>query len=590
MNKKNRYITRKLNDIKLGNKLLLLYIVLLFIPIICTNVLFYKKISDNVKADNIDQISRSIEKTKNEFTRLINTGMTLSHAIYTDNNLYEVLDRQYSGLEDYYMYFDKYLRGLLKKYMLAFSNIENISIYSDNSTIHTADTYYMLDDEVMQSEWYNKLQTIKNRILVYSYTSPNPPPFNERKVSIIRRLDNISEGSEKILKIDMNFRVISLIISDRNLDGDMFLVNDDNNIVYSTDSSFMSDVDSLTPFDQVKTDPDEFAIEVGLDDTTSLSGWKIVGVFAESSIQNALFSAMGFVAVLSVISLTAASLAIFLISRSFSARIITISRHMDKVKHQEFEIIEEVGGADEIGQLMSDFNNMTMRIKKLIQDVYEADIQKKNLELERKQAELNALQSQINPHYLFNTLESIRIRSLMKDETETADIVKCLSKTFRRMLVWGNDMITVRAEIEYIKDYLRIQKYRFSEKLSYEIFVQDEALDCKISKMTIQPFIENSCIHGIEGKNGDGLITLAIKKADGKLAIIIEDNGCGIHPDKLNNIKGTLLKESNLKSANIGIRNVYNRLKLFYGKDFEFNLESSPNEGTKVYINIPANE
>lgn len=589
MKKKNRCLIGKLYDIKLRNKLLILYIALLFIPIVCTNALFYKKISDNVKADNKAQISRSIEKTKNEFTRLINTGMTLSHAIYTDNNLYEMLDRQYSGLEEYYAYFDKYLRGLLKKYMLAFNNIENISIYSANNTIQTADTYYKLDDEIMQSEWYKKLRTIKNKILVYSYVSPNPP-FTEIKVSIIRRLDNISDGIEKILKIDMNFKIISLIISDRNLDGEMYLVNNDNNIVYSTDSSYMSGIDSLMSFDNIKPDLGEFAIEVGLDDTTSLSGWKIVGIFTDIGINDALLSAMGFVGVLSIISLTAASLAIILISRSFSARIITISRHMEKVKNQAFELIDEVGGADEIGQLMSDFNSMALRIKKLIQDVYEADIQKKNLELERKQAELNALQSQINPHYLFNTLESIRIRSLMKDEIETADIVKCLSNTFRRMLVWGNDMITVRAEIDYIKAYLSIQKYRFSEKMNYSIFVQDEALNCKVLKMTIQPFIENSCIHGLEGKNGDGSISLTINKAEGKLAIIIEDNGCGICPDKLNSIISTLLQESDIKSANIGIRNVYNRLRLFYGKDFEFKLESKLNEGTKVYISIPANE
>lgn len=589
MNKIKRSLIGKLYDIKLRNKLLILYVALLFIPIVFTNALFYKKISDNVKADNKAQISRSIEKTKNEFTRLINTGMTLSHAIYTDNNLYEMLDRQYSDLEEYYVYFDKYLRGLLKKYMLAFNNIEDISIYSANNTIQTADTYYKLDDETKQSEWYKKLQTIKNKILVYSYASPNPP-FTDIKVSIIRKLDNVSDGIEKILKIDMNFKIISLIISDSNLDGEMYLVNDDNNIVYSTDSSFMSGMDSLMSFDNIKLDPDEFAIDVGLDDTTSLSGWKIVGVFTDIGINDALLSALGFVGVLSIISLTAASLAIILISRSFNSRIIIISRHMEKVKNQEFELIGKVGGADEIGQLMTNFNSMALRIKKLIQDVYEADIQKKNLELERKQAELNALQSQINPHYLFNTLESIRIKSLMKDEIETADIVKCLSNTFRRMLVWGNDMITVRTEIEFIKDYLRIQKYRFSEKLNYSIFVQDEALNCKILKMTIQPFIENSCLHGIEGKNGDGGISLTIKKADGKLAIILEDNGCGIHPDKLNNITSTLLQDNDLKSADIGIRNVYNRLKLFYGKDFEFRLESKLNEGTKVFVSIPANE
>ncbi len=587
MRKNNRSITSKLYDIKLRNKLLILYTVLLFIPIVCTNVLFYMKISDNVKADNIDQISRSVEKTTSEFTRLINTGMTISHAIYTENNLYELLDRQYADIEEYYIYFDKYLRGLLKKYMMAYNTIEDITIYSSNSTIPTVDTYHRLDEEIRQSKWYAKLQTIKNKILVYSYVDSDAL-ITERKVSIIRRLDNFSYDNENILKIDLNFKVISLIISDQNVYGDMFLVNGDNNIVYSTDKNLMADQDFLMPFNTVKPNRSEFVIEMDLDDTTSLTGWKIVGVFEENSINEALLSALVFVAILSIISLTAASLAIILISRSFSVRIITISRHMEKLKNQEFELIDEGEGADEIGQLMSDFNSMALTIKKLIQDVYEADIQKKNLELERKQAELNALQSQINPHFLFNTLESIRIRSLLKDETETAEIVKCLSKTFRKMLVWGNDMITVRAENEYIRDYLKIQKYRFSEKLNYSIFVQDEVLDYKISKMTIQLFIENSCVHGIEGKSGKGNISLIIKKSGDKLVIIIKDNGCGIPPQKLNNIRNSLIENGDFKGDGIGIRNVYNRLKLFYGNDFEFSIESTLNEGTRVYINIPA--
>ncbi len=581
------FFTRKLYDIKLSNKLLILYVMLLFIPIVCTNALFYKKISDNVRNENINRISMSMEKTKNEFTRLINSGITLSHAIYQDNNLTDLLQREYSDVEEYYLYFNKYLRDLLKKYLLAYGTIEDINIYSSNDTIPTADTYYKLDDKTRKTKWYSKLQTIRNKILVFSSIQSNTLVL-KRKVSIIRKLDRINDGNENILKIDLNYKMIGMIISDMNLDGDIFLVNEDNAIVYSTDPHYMADDEFFTPFDQVKQGQDKFVINMNLSDTTCLTGWKIVGIFNERGISGAVYPALNFVLFLALISLSAASLAILLISRSFNNRIITISRHMEKVKNQEFDLIEEKGGADEIGQLMSDFNSMALRIKKLIQDVYEADIQKKNLELEHKQAELNALQSQINPHFLFNTLESIRIRSLMKNETETADIVKSLSKTFRRMLVWGNNLITVRSEIEYIRDYLQIQKYRFSEKLNYEIYVPDEVLECKVSKMAIQPFIENSCVHGIEGKVGNGLIALTIKKAEDRLEILIEDNGCGITPEKLEDIRNSLQQTGDLKDSNIGIRNVCNRLRLFYGNEFEFSIESVQDEGTMVYIKIPA--
>ncbi len=582
-----KFFTRKLYDIKLSNKLLILYIMLLFIPIVCTNALFYKKISDNVRTQNVNQITASMEKTKNEFTRLINSGITLSHAIYQDNNLSDLLEKKYTGVEDYFIYFNKYLRDLLKKYLLAYDNIEDINVYTSNDTIASADTYYTLNDGIRQSIWYSKLQRINNKILVYSGIQSNTLA-SKRKVSIIRKLDKINDGYENILKIDLNYKTIGMIISDKNMDGDIFLVDDNNAIIYSTDPDYMASDNFFTPFDEVKPGPGKFVINMDLSDTTCLTGWKIVGIFNESGITGAIYPALSFVSLLAIISLTAASLAIILISRSFNHRIITISRHMEKVKNQQFDLIEEMGGADEIGQLMADFNSMALKIKKLIQDVYEADIQKKNLELERKQAELNALQSQINPHFLFNTLESIRIRSLMKNETETAEIVKSLSKTFRRMLVWGNDLITVRSEIEYIKDYLQIQQYRFSEKLSYEIYVPEDILENKITKMAIQPFIENSCVHGIEGKIGNGQIALTVKKVEDKLEILIEDNGCGIPSEKLDEIRNSVVETGNLKGSNIGIRNVYNRLKLFYGNEFEFNIKSIENEGTQVYIKIPA--
>jgi two-component system sensor histidine kinase YesM len=528
-----------------------------------------------------------MEKTKNEFTRLINSGITLSHAIYQDNNLSDLLEKKYTGVEDYFIYFRKYLRDLLKKYLLAYDNIEDINVYTTNDTMSSADTYYTLNEGIKRSIWYSKLQKINNKILVYS-SIQSSTLASKRKVSIIRKLDKINDGYENILKIDLNYKTIGMIISDKNMDGDIFLVDDSNAIIYSTDPHYMASDNYFTSFDEVKPGHGKFVINMDLSDTTCLTGWKIVGIFNESGITGTIYPALSFVSLLAIICLSAASLAIILISRSFNHRIITISRHMEKVKNQEFDLIEEMGGADEIGQLMSDFNSMALKIKKLIQDVYEADIQKKNLELERKQAELNALQSQINPHFLFNTLESIRIRSLMKNETETADIVKSLSKTFRRMLVWGNDLITVRSEIEYIKDYLQIQKYRFSEKLSYEIFVPDDVLENKISKMAIQPFIENSCVHGIEGKIGNGQIALTVKKVEDKLEILIEDNGCGIPSEKLDEIRNSLIETGNLKGANIGIRNVCNRLKLFYGNEFEFNIKSNENEGTQVYIKIPA--
>jgi len=260
---------------------------------------------------------------------------------------------------------------------------------------------------------------------------------------------------------------------------------------------------------------------------------------------------------------------------------------MDKIKKEEFCLIEGNRSKDEIGLLIEDFNNMIQKIRSLIEDVYKADLQKKNLELERKQAELNALQSQVNPHFLFNTLESLRVRSLLKDETETAEMIHHLSKIYRSMFIWKNDIITVKEEIEFINDYLELQKYRFADKFDYEVNVPEDVLACRIPKMTIQPFIENSCVHGMKKQIDEGFIYLGIEKLEDRLVINIRDNGIGMSEEKLSKILSSLNNDQYFHNDNIGIKNVYNRLKLYYGDQFQFDIRSSSNVGTQIYISIP---
>lgn len=167
------------------------------------------------------------------------------------------------------------------------------------------------------------------------------------------------------------------------------------------------------------------------------------------------------------------------------------------MKTQQFQTIMHGESRDEIGQLTLEFNSMIMQIKALINDVYLTEIQKKSLELERK-AQLNALQSQINPHFLFNALETIRMRSLLKQENETAKIIQSMAMILRSSLTWNKEWVSVEEELGFILCFLDIQKYRFEDKLSYHIDVQPEAYACVVPKMVFLPFVENASIHGIE--------------------------------------------------------------------------------------------
>lgn len=204
----------------------------------------------------------------------------------------------------------------------------------------------------------------------------------------------------------------------------------------------------------------------------------------------------------------------------------------------------------------------------------------------KKQAEINALQSQMNPHFLFNTLESIRMKSLEKGEKETADVIKYLARSFRRMISFQQEWINVSEEVAYIKEFLKIQKYRFGSEFQYTLDVSPETLNIKIPKLIIQPFVENACIHGIEGIEDIGKVYIKLYTRNSKLHCIIKDNGIGIEEEKLKYIMEQI-KNRDIHSQNIGMENIYRRLELYYGREFNISIESEEGKGTTIILMIP---
>ena len=158
-------------------------------------------------------------------------------------------------------------------------------------------------------------------------------------------------------------------------------------------------------------------------------------------------------------------------------------------------------GKDEISSMIRNYNRMVERTNGLIETVYKNKIREQEILVGRKNAELLALHSQINPHFLFNVLESIRMHSILKKENETADMVSKLAVMQRQYVEWGNDSVSIFQEIEFVKAYLALQKYRFGERLNYDIEVDRECENFKIPKITIVTFVENACVHGIESKS-----------------------------------------------------------------------------------------
>jgi two-component system, sensor histidine kinase YesM len=285
-------------------------------------------------------------------------------------------------------------------------------------------------------------------------------------------------------------------------------------------------------------------------------------------------------------------------SRKIAAPIHNLAAKMKIISNGKFEKIENIGeDYDEAKILIQSFNDMSFELITLIEKIKDnAEIEKKlkeqeikNLEIAKllNQQELNFLQSQINPHFIFNTLNTTIALSDIEEAVNTKRVLEALSEILRYNFKKCNTIISIYEELNLIKNYLFIQKMRFGEKLKCKFNIADSVINYQIPSMIIQPFVENSIVHGLEPKMGPGNIILTIREDNNNLIIIIKDDGIGIEVNKLDKIMQSAFNNEN-DNRSIGIQNVIRRLYLIYRMNV-VDIKSCLNEGTIVSIKLPIN-
>ena len=233
---------------------------------------------------------------------------------------------------------------------------------------------------------------------------------------------------------------------------------------------------------------------------------------------------------------------------------------------------------------------MGLRLRQLIDDLYVLQLKQKSLELENVRAELKYLQAQIDPHFLFNTLNAILVLSIRNGHTEEAEIIRALSKLLRRMVDTAHDVVPLREELEFVRMVLKIEQFRFGDKLRYEFNVTPEAEARTVPVMSVQGLVENACKHGVQSLNGQGHIRVgAWVEGDGTLVVEVYDNGVGMRPDRLESLQKQIVSPEDMPES-IGLQNIYRRLVLHYGTTVVLQLRGAEERGTIAMIRIPDQE
>ena len=310
------------------------------------------------------------------------------------------------------------------------------------------------------------------------------------------------------------------------------------------------------------------------------TGWKVVGVTPENVVTlNTIKTRLFIVFIIALILFILA-----LINSYISSRITNPIKELEKsvgiLEEGNLDVPVYAGGSYEIQHLGKSIGDMAAQIRLLMKDIVTEH------EAKRKQ-EFDTFQSQINPHFLYNTLDIIVWMIENEQKAEAVKAVTALARFFRISLSKGKSIITVRDELEHVRNYLMIQHMRFKNKFTYEIQAEDGVLELASLKLMLQPLVENAIYHGMEFMDGDGEILLKVWKEEGDLYFSVIDNGLGMTEEQVGNLFTGASHVDSKRGSGIGVKNVNERIKLYFGEKYGLSIESEPDEGTTVKIHLP---
>lgn len=392
-------------------------------------------------------------------------------------------------------------------------------------------------------------------------------------------------GSEEAawVSLDLSFSSISSYINNVGIGqrGYCFLMDTDGNIIYHPQQQLIySGLKSEDTSALAALEDGAYADDTVIYCATSIenSDWRVVGVSYVDELVNRNVTEMIHLSILlAFVVLAAALLTSWLLSQLLGRPLRGLASAMESFETDaDHFTYRPVGGTREVQELSNSFGHMVVRIQELMTTVREEEV---NL----RKTELKALQAQINPHFLYNTLDSI---AWMCEQGRTADAVKmvhALARLFRISISKGHELIPISKEIEHAESYLQIQKYRYKNQFTYEFDVDPECLDYLCNKITLQPIIENAINHGLDLMVEEGHIDVRVRQDGGDIVFFVQDNGVGMTPEQIE----AIMQRGPKDRTGIGIKNVNDRLKIYFGKNYGLHITSEPDVGTCVEIRMP---
>lgn len=555
------------------------------ISAIMIGVSFYNRFSIQLQETVEEQNRALIKQVDNTITSNLRTMMKISDTLYF--SVFKDADRD----------MEETTSAIRLLYDTNKESVENIALFSQNGELIVASPAVAQKENVnvTEEEWFKRAVSKPENV---HFSNPHVQKLfvhsdyaHPRVVSLSRvvQMDLGQDVVECVLLIDIKFEWLK-----QNFDRDsvvdkgyLYLVDHNGEIIYHPEQQLIAD-GLVQENNKVAsgyldgTHNERFLKKkrIVTTKTVGYTGWKIVGVIPQQEISLANAKSIIFLIAVGGMFMLILGIVNAFVSKKVTKPIDGLEKCVREIEGGNLDAEMTVQGCYEIRHLGHAISNMRVHIKQLMEDIVkEHEIQRKN--------ELNTLQSQINPHFLYNTLDIV---VWMVENEKPSDAVKALTalaRFFRIGLSKGKTIISVQDEIEHVKNYLTIQKMRYKNKFEYHIEVEEEVRQLSSLKLILQPIVENAISYGMEFKDGDGEIFIRAYLKQNEVVMEVEDNGPGILPDRMEAIRrGDVLPSK--KGSGIGVKNVNERIQLSFGKQYGISLETEPDEGTKVTIRQPA--
>ena len=542
------------------------------------------QLSDTVKQENISLVNRVGSSMEVYLRDMMKLSDTIYYGIIKNVNLSE----------------ESVNEGMILLYNNNKEQVLNIALVSKEgkpiSVVPAA--RFRKNFDFQKEEWFeNALNKTEN----IHFTLPHVQKIFEKGensyrwvISISRAVEITKNGSteQAVLLIDMAYQGLDEVLDEVNLGngGYIYLMDSKGEIIWHPKFELIAsgrvkenNLAASTYSDGITEEEFEGSSRTVVVKTVGYTGWKLVGVMRGTGISlNTIKTRLFIVFVIFLIIFV-----VVLINSYISFRVTDPIRELEKSvkKLEEGNLDADIymGGSYEIQHLGKTVQEMRHRIKNLMEDIVTEHE-------EKRKSEFNSLQAQINPHFLYNTLDIIVWQIENEKQSEAVHTVTALARFFRLSLGKGKNIVTVKDEIEHVKNYLMIQHMCFKNKFDYKFEIADDVMELSSLKLMLQPLVENAIYHGMEFMDGDGLITIKAWRDKDELYLSVADNGLGMTEDKVSLVLSGKGNSSNGKGSGIGVKNVNERIKLYFGEDYGVRIESEPDEGMTIIIHLPAKE